>query len=296
MFMEQCAPRLTSRLPPSVIRTRFYRVSGMPESYLDQLIAPVYTKYLNPVTTILAGAGDIQIHLRARCDSEEDALRLLAEVGGPIEELIGDRIYSTTGDALEVVIGSLLRQSASTLAVADSITGGLLGGRITAVPGASDYFLGGFLVYSDAMKTALLGVDQEMLRQHTAVSEQVACAMAVGARSRTGATYALSITGEAGPESATGASPGVVFIAFAGPDSVEARRFQFPSGDRNRVRMFAAGAAPDLLRPKNTSGEKGKDAHTTLLLCCPRESCPTKHSRASASQGRRAHRLPSPRT
>src|SRR6185295_11375900 len=112
------------------------------------------------------------------------------------------------------------------------------------------YFVGGFLVYTDAMKTALLGVDQEMLRQHTAVSEQVACAMAAGARERTGATYALSITGEAGPESGTGAPPGVVFIALAGPDGVDARRFQFPGGDRDRVRRFATGAALDLLRRK----------------------------------------------
>jgi len=250
MFTEHIVPRLTARLPASVIRTRFYRVAGMPESDLDQLIAPVYTKYQNPVTTILAGAGDIQIHLRARCDSEEDALRLLAELGGPIEELVGDRIYSTTGDALEVVIGKRLRERNATLAVAESITGGMLAERITSVSGASDYFVGGFLSYTNAMKTALLGVDAELIAKHTAVSEEVAVAMAAGARERTGATYALSITGEAGPESATGSPPGVVFIALAGPDGVEPRRFQFPGGDRDRVRRFATGAALDLLRRK----------------------------------------------
>jgi nicotinamide-nucleotide amidase len=157
----------------------------MPESDLDQLIAPVYTKYQNPVTTILAGAGDIQIHLRRRCDTEDDALRLLAELGGPIEELVGDRIYSTTGDALEVVIGKRLRERDATLAVAESITGGMLAERITGVSGASDYFVGGFLTYTDAMKTALLGVDAGLISKHTAVSEEVALAMAAGARART---------------------------------------------------------------------------------------------------------------
>jgi nicotinamide-nucleotide amidase len=136
------------------------------------------------------------------------------------------------------------------LAVAESITGGLLAERITAVAGSSDYFVGGFLTYTNQMKTALVGVDPQLLRDQTAVSEEVARAMASGARERTGATFALSVTGEAGPESSTAATPGTVFIGFAGPEGVEARLFQFPAGDRNRVRIFAAGAALDYLRRK----------------------------------------------
>src|SRR5258708_18810960 len=101
------------------------------------------------------------------------------------------------------------------------------------------------------MKTTLVGVDAQLRRDHTAISEEVARAMATGARERTGATYAVSVTGEAGPESSTGAAPGTVFIGIAGPEGVEARRFQFPVGDRNRVRIFAAGAAPDYLRRKS---------------------------------------------
>jgi PncC family amidohydrolase len=126
----------------------------------------------------------------------------------------------------------------------------MLAERITGVSGSSDYFLGGFLTYTNAMKTALLGVDAELIAKHTAVSEEVALAMAAGAREGTGATFALAVTGEAGPESATGSPPGVVFIALAGPDGVEPRRFQFPGGDRDRVRRFATGAALDLLRRK----------------------------------------------
>jgi nicotinamide-nucleotide amidase len=248
MFTAECLPRLERRLPPQVIRTRLYRVAGMGESDLDQLIAPVYIKYTNPVTTILAGAGDIQIHLRARCATEEEALALLEKVGVPIAEILGDRIYSRNGDALETVIGSMLRARGATLAVAESCTGGMVGQRITSVEGSSDSFVGGFLTYTDAMKTRLLGVDAELIAAHTAVSEEVACAMAEGARARTGATYGLSVTGEAGPESATGAPVGTVIVGFAGPDGpAEARRVQMP-GDRSRVRMLGAQTALDFLR------------------------------------------------
>jgi nicotinamide-nucleotide amidase len=248
MFVDQCVPRLTRRLPAQVIRTRFYRVAGMGESDLDQLIAPVYTKYTNPVTTILAAPSDIQIHLRARCATAEAAEALLAEVGPPIEALLGDRIYSRNGDSLEAVVGALLVKKGGTLSAAESCTGGMLGQRITSVAGSSKYFVGGFLVYNDFTKELLLGIDRQLIDTHTAVSEEVGCAMAEGARKRTGSTYAISITGEAGPESASGVPVGTVIIAISSPDRpAEARRLQLP-GDRARVRTFAAQAALDFLR------------------------------------------------
>jgi nicotinamide-nucleotide amidase len=233
-----------------VIRTRFYRVTGFTESDLDQLIAPVYSRYTNPVTTILASPGDIQIHLRARASTAEEADRLLAEVGNPIAELLGDRLYSRDGQSLEQVLGALLRERGATVAVAESCTGGMLGERITSVPGSSDYFLGGILAYSDRVKTALLGVDRELIARHTAVSEEVALAMAEGARNRTGANFAVATTGEAGPESSTGAPIGTVFVGFSGVDCTpEARRYQMPGG-RERVRGFATQAALEYLRRK----------------------------------------------
>jgi len=247
MFIDQCVPRLLRHLPPQSIRTRYYRVAGMGESDLDQLIAPVYTKYVNPATTILSGPGDIQVHLRARGATVEEAEALLNEVAPPIEELLGDRIYSRNGDLLESVVGAMLRARGATLAVAESCTGGMLAERITSVAGSSDYFLGGFLVYSDRMKTELLGVDPGLIEKHTAVSEEVARAMAEGARVRTGATCAISVTGEAGPESATGAPLGTVFIGYASTGGTEARRVHVP-GDRKRVRMLAAQTALDFLR------------------------------------------------
>ena len=247
MFAGECLPRLVRRLPTQVIRTRFYRVTGLTESDLDALIAPVYTKYANPSTTILASPGDIQIHLRARCESAEEAERLLAEVGDPIEQLLGRHLFSRTGEPLEAIVGTLLRERGATLSIAESCTGGMVGERITTVPGSSNYFFGGFITYSDLLKTELLGVDPALIEEHTAVSKEVACAMAEGARARTGATFALSITGEAGPESNSGVPVGTVFVGFAGPDGTDAIRFAMP-GDRPRIRGFATQAALDLLR------------------------------------------------
>src|ERR1035441_7792892 len=109
IFPRQCLPRLARIVPRQAIRTLVLRVTGMPESDLDQLIAPVYKKYENPPTTILAAAGDLQIHLRARCSTEGEAAGLLGEVGGPIELLPGDRIYSRNCQALEEVVGDMLR-------------------------------------------------------------------------------------------------------------------------------------------------------------------------------------------
>jgi len=244
LFAAECLPRLRNLLPPLAIRTRFFRVVGLGESDLDALIAPVYTRYQNPVTTILAAAGEIHIHLRARCETAEEAESLLEEVESQISPLLGDRIYSRNGDDLETTVGAMLRAAGATLSVAESCTGGLVAGRITNVPGSSDYFRGGFLVYTDAMKTALLGVDPELIAAHSAVSEAVAKAMAERTRDRTQSTYALSVTGYAGPE---GDPPGLVFAGLASPQGTEVRRFQFP-GDRVRVRMFAAQSAIDMLR------------------------------------------------
>ena len=242
MVHAELVPRLTALLPPLVIRTRWYRVALMGESDLDQLIAPVYSKYTNPATTILAAAGDVDIHLRARCETAEEAEALLAEVGDPIAALIGDRIYSTNGDPLESVTGKLLRDRGQTLAVAESLTGGMLGQQITSVPGSSDYFLGGFLTYTDEAKHQLLGVPRDILAEHTAVSEIVARDMAAGARDRTGADYALSVTGYADGDNA-----GHVFIGLATREHVHARKLRL-SGDRHRVRTLTVLNALDWLR------------------------------------------------
>jgi nicotinamide-nucleotide amidase len=252
MFEKQCLPRLEKFLPPQAICTRFFRTVGMTESELDQLISPVYTRYANLATTILAVSGEIHIHLRARCTSANEAETVLDTASAEIEPLLGDRIYSRNGDSLEQVVGHLLRARHASLSVAESVTGGLLGGRITAVPSSSDYFRGGFVVYSNEMKTKLLGVPAELLAEHTAVSEPVAKAMAEGAKERTCSDYAVSMTGYAGPD---GEKVGLVFIGLATPGGTEVRRIMFPA-DRERVRAFSTNTALDFLRRKLLATEQ----------------------------------------
>ncbi len=248
MFERQCLPRLGRKVPKRAIRMLTLRIAGMGEGDLDQLISPVYKLYENPVTTVLAAAGDLQVHFRAQCPTEAEAEALLQEVALRVEPLLGDRIYSRNGDPLEVVTGELLRKQKATLAVAESSTGGMLGERVTSAPRSSDYFQGGFITYTNRMKVELLGVNPDLLEAFGAVSKETAEAMAVNARRRTNSTYAVSITGLAGPPHPDDAVPvGTMFIGVADGVgcSVFTRKFL---GDRSRIRQFACQHALDLLR------------------------------------------------
>jgi nicotinamide-nucleotide amidase len=249
MFENEVLPRLKPLLPKRIIKVRSFRITGMGESDLDALIAPVYTRYTNPVTTVLFSPGDLAVHLRAHGDDEAEVDALLKEVGDPISELLGERIFTECADeTLDEVVGNLLRRHKATVATGESCTGGLLAYRLTEQPGSSDYFLGGFVTYSEAEKQSVLGVPAELIAQYTAVSKPVAAAMAEGARRRTGATYALSITGYAGPGGGTEEAPvGTVFIGLAGPGETKVIHTRHSIG-RSRIRTLAAQAALDLLR------------------------------------------------
>lgn len=249
MFVNEVVPRLRPVLPPQVIKVRSFRITGMGESDLDALIAPVYTKYANPATTILSAPGDLFVHLRAQAETETEADELLREVGNPIAQLVGDRIYSEDeNEPLEAVLGRLLRKQRATVATAESCTGGLIAYRLTELGGSSDYFLAGYVTYSEAQKHQVLGVSKELVQKHTAVSEEVAAAMAQGARTRSGATYGVSTTGYAGPSGGTEFDPiGTVYIGIASPAGTKVTRIRH-GGDRFRVRTLAAQTSLDLLR------------------------------------------------
>ncbi len=251
MFTRHCLPRLQRIVPQLSIRTLELRISGMSESELDQAISPIYKHYSNPVTTILAHNGDMQVHLRARCATEGETMRLLAEVGGKIDAVLGDRIYSRNGDPLEAVVGKQLLSHRATLAVAESATGGGLAERITSIPGSSSWFVGGFIAYTKRMKVELLGVPADILDRLGAVSAETAEAMAMGARRRTGATWAVSITGNAGPTADGDEAPiGMIYVGISGPHETVSFHRQWPTSDRARVRAFAAQMALDLLHRK----------------------------------------------
>ncbi len=249
MVEKELVPRLRPVLPPQVIRVRSFRITGIGESDLDAQIAPIYTKYTNPVTTVLSSPGDLFVHLRARGDSREQADHLLREVGNPIAELLGEKIYSEDRDeGLEMVVGRLLRKSRATVATAESCTGGMLASRLTDRDGSSLFFLAGYVTYSDAQKKEVLGVSRELIERHSAVSEPVAAAMAEGARQRSGATYAVSVTGYAGPEGGTDFDPvGTVYLGLAGPKGTKVLRVRY-GGDRYRTRALATQGALDFLR------------------------------------------------
>ena len=149
---------------------------------------------------------------------------------------------------IEREIGIILRRMGRTLATAESCTGGLIANRITNIPGSSDYFERGYVVYSNRAKIELLGVPPELLRQHGAVSEQVARAMAEGARSTSGADFSVGVTGIAGPAKDESAKPvGLVYVSVAGPDGVRVEEHHF-AGNRLQVKRQSADQAFQMLR------------------------------------------------
>lgn len=249
MVENELVRRLRPVLPPAVIRVRDFRITGIGESDLDTLIAPIYTKYTNPATTVLSSPGDLFVHLRARADTAAAADALLREVGNPIAEILGERVYSENRDeSLELVIGRLLRKQHATVATAESCTGGMVAARLTDHGGSSDFFIAGYVTYSDGQKREILGVPKELIEKNTAVSEPVAAAMAEGARKRSGGTYGISITGYAGPDGGTEFNPvGTVYLGLSGPKGTQVIRVRY-GADRYRVRMLATQAALDLLR------------------------------------------------
>ena len=251
LFDEACLPRLRPIVPPRAIAKRTLRAAMIAESQADKLIAPIYTTYKDVETTILAHAGDIQLTLLCAKPTAEAAQARVDELAGRIEEVLDDWLYSTgqaSSDSLEQIVLYYLGLRQSTLAVAESCTGGMIAQRVTSVPGSSRSFLGGAVVYSDSLKYAFAGVTPELIAQHGAVSEQVAKALANGIRLRTGATLGLGVTGIAGPTGATENKPvGLVHIALSDSQKTESIEKTF-RGDRSRIRQYATQQSLDLIR------------------------------------------------
>lgn len=192
--------------------------------------------------------GEVWVRLRARAASLPLAESAMSEVETAVTAALGDDCYGADEETLESAVGRLLSERRLTLSVAESCTGGLLGHRITNVPGSSACFDRGVVCYSNRAKEEMLGVPRQALAAHGAVSRPVAEAMARGICKASGSTFGLAITGIAGPEGGTRAKPvGTVFIALAAPDGVEARQFKF-AGGRESVKWQATQMALDLLR------------------------------------------------
>jgi nicotinamide-nucleotide amidase len=250
LFEEQCIDRLRAKLPAQFIATRELKITGMGESQCDARVAPIYKSFPDVQTTILAGAGEIQLHLKTRACAPEVAQQRVDELVARIEDELQDFVFSDNGESMEQIVGNYLQMRNATLAVAESCTGGLLAQRITSVSGSSRYFVGGAVVYSNALKTLVAGVAPELIEKYGAVSREVAAALAEGIRERSGATLGLGITGVAGPTGGTAEKPvGLVFHALASGKATEVIERKFP-GDRKRIRWFASQQALDMVRRK----------------------------------------------
>jgi nicotinamide-nucleotide amidase len=243
-------PWLAERSGGAARETAVLKIAGLPESVVEERIAPAYGEFGREAITILANAGEIRLQATAAGPEPERRARLKAMVER-LAALAGDAVFTTREeDTLESVVGDLLRVAGATLTAAESCTGGLFSQRITAVPGSSDYFLGAAITYSNTLKTQLVGVPAGMLAEHGAVSEPVARAMAEGARRTLGSDWAVGITGVAGPGGGSEAKPvGTVHVAVAGPrdGEVEHRQLRLP-GDRDRVRRFSTQIVLEMLR------------------------------------------------
>lgn len=250
LFENEVRERLRAKVPAAHLFTRTLKIAMLGESAVDARVAPIYKRFPEVETTILAGAGEIELHFKAHGATLDAAQVRADEVAGLVEDELDDAVYSRNGESLEQIVGYWLQMRNAAVAVAESCTGGMLAERITSISGSSRYFLGGAIVYSNALKTELAGVPAEMIERHGAVSREVAAALAEGIRYRCESSFGVGITGVAGPGGGSPEKPvGLVFHAVASDSGTEVIERNFP-GDRKRIRRFASTMALDMLRKK----------------------------------------------
>ena len=250
LFEGEVRERLRAKVPAAHLFTRTLKIAMLGESAVDARVSPIYKRYPDVETTILAGAGEIELHFKSRASTLDAAQARADEVAGLVEDELEDAVYSRNGESLEQIVSYWLQMRNATVSVAESCTGGLLAERITSVSGSSRYFLGGAVVYSNPLKTEFAGVPDDMIHRHGAVSREVAAALAEGIRYRCESTLGVGITGVAGPTGGTPEKPvGLVFHAVASDSGTEVVQRNFP-GDRKRIRRFASTMALDMVRRK----------------------------------------------
>ena len=251
LFDEVCKPRLAATLPPRHLARRQLRMALIPESQVDARTAPIYRRFADVETTILAGGGEIQLHFSCVKPSLAEAEARVNAVAGAVEQEMGEDVFSANGESLEEVVLLLLGLANAKLSVAESCTGGLFAQRLTAIPNASRAFVGGSVVYTNEMKTMCAGVPATVIEEHGAVSEPVARLLAEGVRQRHGTTFGLSITGIAGPPMTDGPDEGkpvgLLFIGLAAAEGTQVKQFNL-SGDRERIRQWASQHALEMMR------------------------------------------------
>lgn len=253
MATEHVLPRLAARTGGRVIRSRVLRLCGVGESDAEAQLHDLIQSE-NPTLAPLAKLGEVHFRITARADSPTDAEQKIAEMEREVRARLGAYIFGVDETTLEQAVVQRLIEVGQSLVIAESCTGGLLGHRITSVPGSSEVFLGGVVSYSNALKESLLGVPREILETHGAVSEPTAQAMAEGVRVRLGGWWGVGITGIAGPSGGTPEKPvGLVYIGISDPSATVVRSQVFP-GDRETVKYRATQYALWLLYKGVTRG------------------------------------------
>ena len=250
MFLERAIPLLKKYLPQSTgLYSRVIRFFGIGESQLVTLLAKEIDQQTNPTLAPYAAPNEVRLRLTAQASEESQADALLDALEKRIMEVVGDYFYGYGEDnnlVKETV--NALRQCKATIAVAESLTAGLVQSSLGQIPGVSEVFLGGFVTYSNAMKQQLLGVKAATLSEYGAISEACAIEMAVNTRRLTGADYALGLTGVAGPSEVEGQPVGTTWIALAKPDgTVTTKQFRF-TRDRQYIQHSAMMNALNMLR------------------------------------------------
>jgi nicotinamide-nucleotide amidase len=249
MFNDFVVPRIESIFKrPKLIRETF-RTTGIGESAMTPLVQPIFEKYVEFVVSSLPHLGGVDIVITQKA-ADTDAGRVRSKAAAfeqDLRKVLGEKVYAKGGDPLEAAVGRSLAKSGATLAIAESLTGGLIGRRITNTPGSSRYLLADVVAYSNESKISFLDVNAASIERDGAVSEAVCREMADGIRRRTGATYALATTGIAGPDGGTAEKPvGLTYygMTWEGGGTIQHRIFP---GGRDDVRTRVAFAALLLL-------------------------------------------------
>lgn len=260
MFDKSVGPHL-QKFKTDYTARRVLKITGLTESKIETIILDLYPDDPNLRLTTLARPGQIEIHLSSHSKkSQEQADERVQKLEKNILERLKENVFSTSGEELEEVVGKLLRLNKKTLAVAESCTGGLIGHRLTDVPGSSDYFLQGVVAYSNEAKINALGVSPALIEKYGAVSSQVVEAMAQGIREKARSSLGLAVTGIAGPSGGTPEKPvGLVYIALAWDKGVEFIKNLF-LGNRDNIKYQSSQKALDMVRRHLGKNKKGKEA------------------------------------
>src|SRR5579863_2562578 len=245
MWEQEAIPRLKP-YTGGLIFTRILRVSGMGESTVEERLGTLIHSN-NPTLATYAKSDAIDVRITAKAETAEEAERQVAEMEVRVRQILGHHVFGTNKDTLQAVVGNLLQTRQQSLAVMESLTGGLLSSTITDVPNSSKHFIGGIVAYSVQLKEQM-GVPHEIIEQYGTISEQTACAMAHAVREQLDTDFGIGLTGVAGPDAQEGKPVGTVHIAIEGPTGVVTGMGPGWRGGREDNKRFAVLAALNLLR------------------------------------------------